>query len=1683
MIGTSKSIWGFDPRSIPGCTLWLDGADNASMNSTSAVTIWNDKSGQSNTMAGTGTWSGGTMVFNGTTNAFSNTLYAFPFGAYSMFAVYSNTTAPAANAYMNAVYGSNGFPMLGTFGPSRFVSARSVVANTGALTGTRQGWAARVASTGTAIGYGVATDSSGNVIVTGAFGPGGGVLTVFDSSGVSNAGFSSISQNDVFIAKYTSTGAVSWAARIGGAGSDTGNGIATDSSGNMFVTGLYGGGGSTLTLYNTNGTIGGTLAVSSGTSDVFIARYTSAGAVSWGARIASTGADVGTAVATDPSGNVFVTGYYDAALTLFNSSGVSNASLPITGGTDGFIAKYSSAGAVLWAARIAGTGTANDRVNGIATDSSGSAFVTGIYTATLTLFNSSGVSNASLPFAGGVDCFVAKYTSDGAVSWAAQITGGTTSSDYGYGIATDSSGNVFVTGQYGIGVTLWNADGSNGATLASTATNDVFVAKYSSTGSVLWAARIAGSGADTGAAIATDSSGNVLVTGFHGAALDLYNSNGTVGASIGWNGSVDAFAAKYSADGAVLWGVQIVGSSPSFDQGLAVAADSSGNIFVTGQYGALLDLRGVSGAVTATLPASGTSGVFLAKYTPDGYVASNAPTPASSNVLVSATYAPTTFSPFVNGFTQLTRPGSTLTTTGLFLGGPSNYFNGSISEVLIFGTTLTAPQRQSVEGYLSRKWGIGTRLIITHPFYTIEPFNRYFNPNDIPGCSLWLDAADNSTMNSTTTVTSWLDKSGSNNTMTGTATWTGSNMSFNGSTQAFSNTGYVFPNSAYSMFGVYSNTTAPAAGAYMNALYGFNGFPMLGTFGPSRFVSARSVVANTGALNVPVGWAARIAGATGLDAGTSVATDTLGNVFVTGYYMSSLNLANANGTTGATLTFTGGTDGFLAKYSSAGAVMWATRMTGATTSEDVGTGVATDTSGNVFVCGGYGTTLTLFNTGGGTGATLTSAGGFSDGFLAKYSSAGAVLWAARISSTDLDAAFTVATDSSDNVIVSGYYGAAVTLFNASGTAGASLTSNNTDVFIAKYSSAGVILWATRLSSTQAEYGRSVAVDTSGNVFVAGQYGSATITLYNTGGGIGATLTNSGNTDCFIVKYSSAGAVLWATRISSTSGDIGYGIAADSSGNVFVTGTYGAALTLFNTGGGIGASLTYEAGSASFVAKYSSVGAVLWATRITNALVGNGISTDLSDNLFVTGSSSTPIFYNSSGISNASLTTSGGDDAFIAKYTSAGGVSWVTRIGSTGADNGYGFDIDSSGNVFVTGTYGAALTLFNSDGTPGASLTYVGGNNDSFIAKYTPDGFVGASFPASSNVLVSATYAPTTFSPFVNGFNTYTLAGTTLATTGIFVGGPSNYFNGTISELLIYSANLTSNQRQQVEGYLINKWGLSAQTVAGHQYKLIPPTSVVPFQPIYISTPLIWFDAADTSTIVFSSGSVISTWSNKGSSRANATTRTGSLTSGVTTFNGLNIVNCPASANLGFTMAIPNQPRAWFAVFRLTSQLTTTGLTQYFAIVNQTTGSGQDAIAGPMAPTNIATNTYSIGEGPSGIAVNINTVTAPNGFNVMSQYGYINSAASTASNFVMVNGTAMTLNASLVASGYTTTSVLYVLGDTYGGSGADIAELMLFNTELTTPQRQQIEGYIGWKWGIARTLPTTHPFYKYPPALA
>jgi len=158
--------------------------------------------------------------------------------------------------------------------------------------------------------------------------------------------------------------------------------------------------------------------------------------------------------------------------------------------------------------------------------------------------------------------------------------------------------------------------------------------------------------------------------------------------------------------------------------------------------------------------------------------------------LAEGTYTGSTESVTING-------GSFVTGSQSFTAGRTSqigasqgiyFFKGWIYEIIAYNSVLSTAQRQQVEIYLSRKWGVSVStnaLSLSHPFSSIRPFSRYFNPIDIQSCQLWLDAADSSTTGGGSTLSTWLDKSGNGNTATsgsGTIAVSSTGLTFNGST-------------------------------------------------------------------------------------------------------------------------------------------------------------------------------------------------------------------------------------------------------------------------------------------------------------------------------------------------------------------------------------------------------------------------------------------------------------------------------------------------------------------------------------------------------------------------------------------------------------------------------------------------------------------------------------------------------------------------------------------------------------------------------------------------------------------------------------------------------------------------------------------------------------------------------------
>ena len=311
----------------------------------------------------------------------------------------------------------------------------------------------------------------------------------------------------------------------------------------------------------------------------------------------------------------------------------------------------------------------------------------------------------------------------------------------------------------------------------------------------------------------------------------------------------------------------------------------------------------------------------------------------------------------------------------------------------------------------------------------------------------------------------------------------------------------------------------------------------------------------------------------------------------------------------------------------------------------------------------------------------------------------------------------------------------------------------------------------------------------------------------------------------------------------------------------------------------------------------------------------------------------------------------------------------------------------------------------------------------------------------------------------------------------FVMGQWNvgWLNGYVYEILIYNRALTLGEYQSVEGYLAQKWGFSPAKV---------------FTPLSIPGCSIWFDAADMSSLT-TSGTNITSWTNKGSiplvaypltgglgtpvgGGTNSNAYGGFLTTGAS-INGLNAVNCPQQTTYGMssTVTFPTQARAVFAVYRAASA----GAAPYITFFGCLTvvPNNQNGMAnfvqhdgqGPVLFAEVGSGAGSIlgGGSPAG--------TFP--VNTTGMIGWVQSAISTGSNFVTMNGVPQSITTNQLATTYVTTPQYYFIGSAYT-QAYTFCEYIMFNSEISISQRQAVEGYLAWKWGIQGSLGATHPNY-------
>ncbi|GEM_PF-825800 len=261
---------------------------------------------------------------------------------------------------------------------------------------------------------GVCADAGGNVYVTGYFKHNAG----FESTEVISGGL-----KDIYLAKYAPSGELLWVKTAGGSGDDVAAGVVCGTSGDIYITGMF-------TEYALFGDVE---LYAYGMQDAFIACYAPDGELKWVEPAGGWQNDWATDIAVGESGDIAITGTFDEAI------GIGSTTLLGIGGNDIFIGVFSSLGSFRWAKAIGSLG--NDESVAVSFGTQNQVLVSGNFTGNMTL------GSQTISASGNLDAFAAVFSNSGAPIWL--VSAGTDgNNDKAGGIASDSQGNVYLTGYF-----------------------------------------------------------------------------------------------------------------------------------------------------------------------------------------------------------------------------------------------------------------------------------------------------------------------------------------------------------------------------------------------------------------------------------------------------------------------------------------------------------------------------------------------------------------------------------------------------------------------------------------------------------------------------------------------------------------------------------------------------------------------------------------------------------------------------------------------------------------------------------------------------------------------------------------------------------------------------------------------------------------------------------------------------------------------------------------------------------------------------------------------------------------------------------------------------------------------------------------------------------------------------------
>ena len=356
-----------------------------------------------------------------------------------------------------------------------------------------------------------------------------------------------------------------WGTYFGGTNYDNCSKIALDSNGYLYVCGE-------TSSQNNIATSGAYQTANPVPNEVgFFAKFDTSGKIQWSTYYEGDYQSGIASLAIDNTGYLYIAGNTDSKSGIATTGAYQTSFGGFNG--DAFLAKFTQNGVRIWATYYGGSG--NDGADDVTIDKSGNVYITGITEGSPSGIATKGAYQTSYG-SSQEDAFLAKFNQNGGILWATYFGG--PGVDNGYSVATDVSGNVFIAGE------CESATGisTKGAYQTSYGGNDDgFLAKFDSTGKIQWSTYYGGGGAEDGADVAVDRSGNIFISGYTQSTTGISTKGAfQVSPDPSITNYPDGFLAKFSNSGTLLWSTYYGGNGADYLGGLTL--DPIGNVYMSG---------------------------------------------------------------------------------------------------------------------------------------------------------------------------------------------------------------------------------------------------------------------------------------------------------------------------------------------------------------------------------------------------------------------------------------------------------------------------------------------------------------------------------------------------------------------------------------------------------------------------------------------------------------------------------------------------------------------------------------------------------------------------------------------------------------------------------------------------------------------------------------------------------------------------------------------------------------------------------------------------------------------------------------------------------------------------------------------------------------------------------------------